>query len=310
MTRTHVLGPAQTHYNWSRANRPAIEVDPGDEVVCDTQEVSGGQVTPGCAAEVLMRMDPEKIYPLAGPVFVKGARPGDALEIQILDLRTKGWGWTGIVPGLGLLPEDFPTPYIQHWDLSDEGRTSLRSGITVPLHPFCGVMGTAPDDHGPLAVMPPGNWGGNMDIRHLTVGTTLFLPVWVEGGLFSCGDAHAAQGDGEVCVSGIEAPMHVRVRIGVRRAYGIPSPQFMTPGPLTSRYDEHGYYATTGIAPDLMKAARDAVRSMIAHLARHHGLRREEAYVLASVAVDLKISEVVDAPNWIVSAYLPRAIFA
>ena len=88
MTRTHVLGPAQTHYNWSRANRPAIEVDPGDEVVCDTQEVSGGQVTPGCPAEVLMRMDPEKIYPLAGPVFVKGARPGDALEIQILDLRT------------------------------------------------------------------------------------------------------------------------------------------------------------------------------------------------------------------------------
>lgn len=308
MPRSHVLGADQIHYRWSRRTPSTIEVEPGDDVVCDTQEVSGGQLTPGCAAEALTRMDQERVYPLAGPVFVKGARPGDALEIQILELRPGGWGWTGIIPGLGLLPQEFPDPYIQHWDLSGGDRTTLRPGVTVPLHPFCGVMGTAPDDPGPLPVMPPGKWGGNMDIRHLTVGTTLFLPVWVEGGLFSCGDAHAAQGDGEVCVSGIETAMHVRVRIGVRGGYGISSPQFMTSGPLTSRYDERGYYATTGIAPDLMEAARDAVRGMIAHLVRHHGLSREEAYVLSSVAVDLKISEVVDTPNWIVSAYLPRAI--
>jgi acetamidase/formamidase len=310
MAHEHVLGPDQIHYKWSRTNRPVVEIDPGDLIVCETQEVSDGQITPGCPASALTRLDLDKIYPLAGPVLVKGARPGDALEVEILELRPKAWGWTAIIPGLGLLADDFPEPYIRHWDLSN-GRTSqFRPGLTVPLEPFCGVMGVAPDDPGPLSVLPPGRWGGNMDIRHLTVGATLLLPVWVEGGLFSCGDAHAAQGDGEVCVTGIEAPMHVRLRIGLRRGYTIPSPQFLTPGPLTGLYDTQGYYATTGIAPDLMQAAREALRSMIGHLARHHTLSREDAYVLSSVVVDLKISEIVDAPNWIVSAYLPQAIFS
>jgi len=309
MGREHVLEPGQIHYKWSRANRPALEIEPGDVIVCDTQEVSDGQITPGCPAEALGRMDLDKVYPLAGPVFVKGARPGDALEVEILELRPKAWGWTGIIPGLGLLSEDFETPYIKHWDLTNGRTTILRPGITIPLEPFCGVMGVSPDEPGSLSVLPPGKWGGNMDIRHLNVGATLLLPVWVDGGLFSCGDAHAAQGDGEVCVTGIEAPMHIRLRIGVRRGYTIPTPQFITPGPLTSQYDRQGYYATTGIAPDLMQAAKEALRSMIAHLGKHHRMTREEAYVLSSVVVDLKISEIVDAPNWIVSAYLPQAIF-
>jgi acetamidase/formamidase len=309
MGREHVLGPDQIHYKWSRVNRAVVEIEAGDVIICDTQEVSGGQITPGCPAEDLTRMDRDKVYPLAGPVFVKGAKPGDALEVEILELRPKEWGWTAIMPGRGLLPDDFEVPYIKHWDLSNGRTTTLRAGIDIPLEPFCGVMGVSPDDPGPLPVLPPGQWGGNMDIRHLNVGTTLLLPVWVDGGLFSCGDAHAAQGDGEVCITGIEAPMHIRLRISVRRDYTIPSPQFITPGPLTALYDRQGYYATTGIGPDLMQAARDAVRSMIAHLARHHHLSREEAYVLSSVAADLKISEIVDAPNWIVSAYMPQAIF-
>jgi acetamidase/formamidase len=309
MAREHVLGPTQVHYRWDRTTAPAVEVDPGDTIVCDTQEVSGGQLTRGCPAADLARMDLNKAYPLAGPILVRGAHPGDALEIQILELRPAAWGWSGIIPGLGLLADDFPEPYIQHWDLSNGATTRLHPGVTIPLQPFCGVMGVAPDAPGPIAVMPPGVWGGNMDIRHLNVGTTLYLPVWVEGGLFSCGDAHATQGDGEVCVTGIECPMHVRLRIGLRHGYTIPSPQFMTPGPLTGPYDRNGYYATTGVGPDLMQAARDAVRSMITHLVRHHRMSREEAYILSSVAVDLKISEIVDAPNWIVSAYLPRAVF-
>lgn len=310
MAREHVLEPTQVHYRWSRDTRPAAEVEPGDVIVCDTQEVSDGQITPGCSAETLTRMDLDKVYPLAGPVYVTGARPGDALEIEILELRPKAWGWTGIIPGLGLLPEDFPSPYITHWDLTNGQTSAFRRDIIVPLQPFCGVMGVAPNDPGPLPVMPPGNWGGNMDIRHLNVGTRVLLPVLVEGGLFSCGDAHAAQGDGEVCVTGIEAPMHVRLRVAVRRGYSIPSPQFITPGPLTRLYDSRGYYATTGIAPDLMRAAKEALRSMIAHLSRHHDLSPEEGYLLSSVVVDLKISEIVDAPNWIVSAYLPQAIFS
>ncbi len=310
MSREHVLEPTQTHYKWSRGNPPVAEIEPGDIVICDTQEVSDGQITPGSSAEDLTRMNLDKVYPLAGPVFIKGARPGDALEVEILELLPQAWGWTGIIPGLGLLSEDFETPYIKHWDLTNGRTTAFRPGITVPLEPFCGVMGVSPDDPGPLSVLPPGKWGGNMDIRHLNVGTTLLLPVWVDGGLFSCGDAHAAQGDGEVCVTGIEAPMHICLRIGVRRGYTIPSPQFITPGPLTSLYDRKGYYATTGIAPDLMRAAKDALRNMIAHLAQHHRMSPEEAYVLSSVVVDLKISEVVDAPNRIVSAYLPQAIFS
>lgn len=310
MAHNHVLEPTQIHYTWSRNTPPAVVVDPGDVIICDTQEVSGGQITQGCRAEDLTRVNFERIYPLAGPVFVRGARPGDALEIEILQLRPIDWGWTGILPGLGLLPEDFTIPYIKHWDLSNGRTSAFRKDIMVPLAPFCGVMGVAPNDPGPLPVMPPGHWGGNMDIRHLTVETTLLLPVLVDGGLFSCGDAHAAQGDGEVCVTGIEAPMHIHLRVGVRRGYTIPSPQFIVPGPLTRLSDAGGYYATTGIAPDLMQAAKAALRSMIAHLTQHHDLSPEEAYVLSSVVVDLKISEIVDTPNWIVSAYLPQGIFA
>jgi acetamidase/formamidase len=241
-------------------------------------------------------------------VFLKGARPGDALVVEILELRPGSWGWTGINPPAGLLPE-FTEPYLKIWSLSSDTHTDLRHDISIPLDPFCGTMGVAPDEAGSFSVAPPGKFGGNMDIRHLTSGSTLLLPVWVEGGLFSCGDAHAVQGDGEVCISAIEAPMRARLRFGLRKGLRLPSPQFATPGPLVSKFEAAGYYATTGIGPDLMEGARAAMRAMIEHLTRTYTLSREDAYVLCSVAVDLKISEVVDAPNWIVSAYLPLSIF-
>jgi acetamidase/formamidase len=303
------LPPRKTHYTWNRELDPALEIEPGDVVSFETQEVSDGQVTPGCSATVLGSLDLDKVYPLAGPVYVRGARPGDALEVEILDLRPKDWGWTGIIPNLGLLPEDFTEPYIKHWDLSNGRTTSLRDDIVIPLDPFCGVMGVCPDVAGEQFVLPPGPFGGNMDIRHLTKGATLLLPVQVSGAMFSAGDCHAAQGDGEVCVTGIESPMEFTLRFAVRRDLNLPAPQFRVPGPLTSKYDERGYYATTAIGPDLMQGAKDAVRAMIEHLDRNYNLSREEAYVLSSVAVDLKISEIVDAPNWVVSAYLPLSIF-
>jgi acetamidase/formamidase len=157
--------------------------------------------------------------------------------------------------------------------------------------------------------MPRGRFGGNMDTRQLVRGTTLYLPVEVEGELFSCGDAHAARGDGEVCVTGIEAPMHGELRFTLEKGRRIPAPQYLTAGPLTPRVDADGWYGTTGVGPDLYAAAQDAVRAMIDHLAEEQGLSREDAYMLASLCVDLRISEVVDAGQYVVSALLPRAVF-
>ena len=171
-------------------------------------------------------------------------------------------------------------------------------------------MGVAPKERGSFHPLPPGDFGGNMDIRHLTAGTKSFFPVWNEGGLFSCGDCHSAQGDGEVCVTGIESPMRVKLRFNVRKGMSIPSPQFITRGPLTRRYDARGYYVTTGITPDLMESAKAAVRGMIDYLVSKAHLTRDEVYVLCSAAADLKISEVVDQPNWIVSCYMPLKVFA
>lgn len=306
---THFLNPEKVHYRWDNSRHPALQVKPGDTVVFELQDVSAGQITPRSTDEDLTRIDLGRIYPLGGPIYVEDAKPGDVLEVEVAELRTKGWGWTGIIPGLGLLSEEFEAPYLKIWDLSPLDHVWFKEGITIPLEPFCGVMGVTPPEKGSFDVMPPGKFGGNMDIRHLIAGSKLYLPVWVDGALFSCGDCHAAQGDGEVCVTGIEAPMTVTLRFNVLKGRAIPEPQFMVPGPLTRKYDERGYYATSGISPDLMEAAKKAVRHMINHLSAHYGLSREEAYMLCSVAVDLKISQVVDKPNWTVSAYLPLRIF-
>jgi acetamidase/formamidase len=310
MGRDVELPSGRVHYRWDNTQPPVAEVESGDVIFCDLQEVSGGQIRRSSTAADLGRMDFDRAYPLAGPVFVKGARRGDALAVEILDLQPADWGWTSILPGLGLLTEDFSDPYLKIWDLSARTHAALRSDIRIPLAPFLGTMGVAPEDRGSFPVMPPGKFGGNMDIRHLNIGATLLLPVWVEGALFSCGDAHAVQGDGEVCISAIETPMRARLRLSVREGAQLPSPQFTTPGPLTAKFDGRGYYATTGIGPDLMQGAKAAVRAMVDYLVRTYRLSRQDAYVLCSVATDLKISEIVDEPNWIVSAYLPLALFS
>jgi len=304
------LDNTMMHFKWNKDLQPAIIVEPGDVVHCWTKEVTNGQVTNGCDAEILTRIDFDQLYPLAGPVYVRGAEPGDALAVEILALQPDDWGWNGLIPGLGLLAEDFAGPYIIHWDLSDGKTTRLRDDIVVPLQPFCGTMGVAPAEPGEHFVLPPGNFGGNMDIRHLNVGATLFLPVQVPGGLFSAGDCHAVQGDGEVCVTGIECPMSFSLRFGLRKGANLPSPQFIARRtPLSAHESPAGYFATTGVGPDLLQNSKDAVRRMIDWLMAEHGLTAEDAYCLCSVAGDLKISEIVDAPNWIVSFYMPLSIF-
>jgi len=306
---TRYVPEDKVHFTWDVQHEPVMAVDSGDVVVVHTRDVSDKQITPASTSAVLAGMNWDRVYPLAGPIHVNGAQPGDTLAIEILDMHTEGWGWTAILAGLGLLANEFPTPYLRIFDLTDGDAAYLRDDIAVPIEPFFGTMGVCPVGARKQAVMPPGVFGGNMDTRQLTKGTTLYLPVQVAGALFSCGDAHAAQGDGEVCVTGIEAPMYASLRFTVQKGRRIPAPQFVTGGPLVPRVNHRGWYGTTGVGPDLYTAAQDAVRAMIAHLSGDYRLSAEDAYLLASLCVDLRISEIVDAGQYIVSALLPLAVF-
>jgi acetamidase/formamidase len=315
MPATHRLDSAVVHHEWNNAIPPRVVVEPGDTVVLDTRDASDGYYTATSTSRDTATRGPFKGHPLTGPVAVRGARPGDVLVIDILDVRpAASFGWTHIRPGRGLLPEaDFPESFLQIWDVSDGAfaRMQARSGtrVAVPQGPFPGVIGTALDEPGGHSTMPPRRAGGNMDIKQLVAGATLFLPVLVDGALFSVGDAHAAQGDGEVCVTAVEMMGRVTLRFGVRSGRRLAEPQLVTPAPPSNATNRGPHYATTAHGPDLFAAAQQAVRYMIEHLVDTRGFTREEAYVICSVAADLKISEIVDAPNWIVSAFLPDAIF-
>jgi acetamidase/formamidase len=308
----HVITRDQpTHRRWEAELEPVLEIDPGDTVSVETVDFAGGQVTRDSTAADVGGLDFDRIYPLAGPIAVRGAQPGDALAVELLGFELPEWGWACIIPGFGLLPEgEFTEPVLRVFDLTEGDRTTLCPGVRIPVEPFCGTMGVPGAGMRDVPIPPPHAGGGNIDCRHLTAGTTLYLPVGVQGGKLSLGDAHAAQGDGEVAISGIECDMRTRIRVDVLRDAPIPAPQLRRPpGSLTPRVDHAGWYATLGVEPDLMEAARSAVRAMIDHLGRERGLGREDAYVLCSLAGDLKITEVVDAPNWMVGCFVPDAVF-
>ena len=309
MSRTHHLPDERVHFMWDTGNEPVLGIDSGDTVVVWTRDVSDNQVGPDSDTSVIAGLDSDRIYPLSGPIAVHGAEPGDTLAIEILDIHTQGWGWAAVLPGLGLLPDDFPDAYLRVFDLATGEVAHLRDDIAIPVEPFFGTMGVCPAGASAQPVMPPGIFGGNMDTRQLVRGATLYLPVQVEHAMFSCGDAHAAQGDGEVCVTGIEAPMFASLRFTVEKDRSIPAPQYRTPGPLTPRVNSAPFYGTTGVGGDLYAAAQDAIRAMIDHITTTYALGREDAYVLCSLVVDLKISEIVDAGEYIVSALLPEAVF-
>jgi acetamidase/formamidase len=309
MAETHYFPEDKVHYVWDNELDPALTVAPGDTVVYRTREVSDGQISPSSTTEDLAALDWERLYPLAGPVAVEGAEPGDAVEVEVLDIHTEGWGWAAVLPGFGLLEEDFSEAYLKVFDLSPGDYTLFKDNIAIPIEPFFGTMGVSPVGSEKPLIMPPGPFGGNMDTRHLVKGSRILLPVQVSGALFSVGDAHAAQGDGEVCVTGIECPMYAALRFDLHKGRNLPAPQFATPGPLTPRVEGGGWYATMGVNEDLMQAAKDSLRAMVEHISTTYHIEPVEAYVLASLVVDLKISEIVDRPNWIVSSYLPLAIF-
>src|SRR3954451_444187 len=233
MPKTHHLPDERVHFTWDVGNEPVLTIDSGDTVVVWTRDVSDNQIGPDSDASVIAGLDWDRVYPLAGPIAVNGAQPGDTLAVEILDIHTQGWGWTAILPGLGLLTDDFPDAYLRVFDLAHGDVAYMREDIAIPLTPFFGTMGVCPEGASAQPVMPPGAFGGNMDTRQLVAGATLYLPVQVEGALFSCGDAPGAQGDGEVGVTGIEAPMAGRFRLSVEKGRSIPAPQWSFPGALT-----------------------------------------------------------------------------
>ncbi len=299
----------QSHLAWDPAIPPIATVASGSTVTFDCLDASGGQLTATSTLDDLGRLDFDRVDQVNGPIAVEGAEPGDTLQIELLDFRPADWGWTASIPGFGLLADDFTEPALRITSLPPVGDfADFLPGIRVPVVPFCGEVGVAPID-GPRSTIPPDTHGGNMDTRHLTAGATLFLPVFHEGAHLSIGDGHAAQGDGEVCGTAIETPMEATLRLTVRKDLHVSAPEFLTASGAAAEWPVGRRYATDGVGPDLLTAARDAVRRMIDWLGREHGLAPIDAYLLCSVAVDLRISEIVDMPNVIVTAHCPLSIF-
>ncbi|TDD82287.1 acetamidase/formamidase family protein [Actinomadura rubrisoli] len=292
------------HNVWDHAIPPVASLAPGAEFTVETADASGGQLGAGSGAADVAALDFARVNPVTGPFLVEGAEPGDALVIDVLDQAVGDWGWTANIPGFGLLADDFPGPHLRVSKISG-GAAEPLPGLRVPVVPMIGTIGVAPPEPGAHSIVPPRRWGGNMDIRHIGPGARLVLPVGVDGALLSLGDAHAAMGDGEVCGTGIETEAAVRLRVGLRRG-AAPSTPIIETHPRTHRTG--AALATTGIGPDLMRAARDAVRALVDEVAARTGMAPVDAYLLASIAADLKISEVVDVPNWIVSAHLELSL--
>ena len=299
----------QNHLAWDPAIEPIARVGSGDLVEFDCLDASNGQLDAASTSDTLAVLDFERVDQVTGPVEVAGADPGDTLQVDLVEFEPADWGWTASIPGFGLLADDFPEGHLKITRLepgADE--VEFWPGVQIPLAPFCGELGVAPET-GPRSTIPPDLHGGNMDTRHLVAGSTLFLPVFHPGARFSIGDGHATQGDGEVSGTAIETPMRALVRLTVRKDLHVTGPEFVAAADPHAALRDGRRYATDGIGPDLMTAARDSLRRMIEWMGREHGLEPMRAYLLCSVAIDLRISEIVDVPNFVVTAHCPLAIF-
>jgi acetamidase/formamidase len=309
---THTIHRVQHNFGWNKDFPPAVVAKPGETIHFECLDSSGGQLGADATLDTLNSLDFGKINPVSGPVYVEGAKPGDALKVTLRKFIPSGMGWTANIPGFGLLADQFKDPALHVWsyDANSMVPALYGPGGRVPLKPFAGTIGVAPAEPGLHSVVPPRRVGGNLDIRDLTAGVTLYLPVEVDGALFSIGDTHAAQGDGEVCGTAIESQMNVEATIELVKDARLQSPRFTTTEPVTRHLDGMGYEVTTGIGPDLMTGARESVMRMIDLLGAEHGMNPVDAYLLCSTCGDLRISEIVDAPNWVVSFYFPRIVFA
>ena len=293
------LTTQNTHNKFSSTIAPVLKVDSGAVIEAYTKEASDGQFSLNSTLEALDSLDFEPIHPLTGPVYVKDAMPGDVLKITLHTVELGDWGWNAIVPGFGFLADTLSLKYLKLYKLGKNRKhVTFKDGIELELNPFPGVMGVAPDTTALLNTIPPRANGGNMDDPNMTEGTTLYFPVFVEGGLFSIGDGHAVQGLGEVCGTAIECPLRIVYEIELLKGKTISEPQ----------YETDSYYATTGFGPTIDQAAKKATLFMVNYLRDEKGLTTEEAYALCSLKGDLQIAEVVDLPNMLVTMHMPKSV--
>lgn len=340
----------QYHLAWDNRIAPVLRVASGSVFTVDCLDASNGQVTPSSTVADIAKFDMSLLDQVNGPVYVENALPGDVLEVEVLDISTAEWGWTAIIPNFGLLADEFPDPQLKIWHIDNvTGVCRFNDDISIPVRPFCGELGVARGQDGAFSTIPPYRTGGNLDTRHVTRGARLYLPVECEGALFSCGDGHAAQGDGEVCGTAIETPVTVTLRLTVRKNKALrdcvregphirTAPEAVEPFTATglahtgtaagaadtraeaagrsltttaaSARPSRGYHVTTGVEASMELATRQAVRGMIRWLSLHFRLSREDAYMLCSVVVELKVACCVDMPNYVIGAYLPLDIFS
>jgi formamidase len=350
--------PDRGHNRWHPDIPPVLRVEPGDEVVLDTLDAGDAQLDPDRGAEQMGGLSLNRVHPLTGPIAVEGAEPGDLLVVDVLDCTPAAWGWTLQIPGFGFLRERFPEPFMVRWRLADGHAVSADlPRVRIPAAPFLGTFGVAPSagllaeitqreqallERGGVAMppdpaeavpadpaiarsglrtIPPRENVGNIDIRQTGVGARLLLPVWMPGALFSAGDGHFAQGDGEACGTAIEMTGTWRLRFDLRKGQaaerGMRRLRFERTNPIAAA-EAGPFFATTGISvdaggvnhsEDVTVAARDALEEMIAHIVAEYGYTRQQAYAICSVAVQLRISSLPDVPNAAVTALLPLDVF-
>lgn len=304
----HSLSAEPTHSRWNRALAPRLRIASGDTVHMECVDSSGAQCHPLMTLAEYLKIDRDKIHALTGPIFVESAEPGDVLQVDILEVAHKGWGWTSVVGGLGFLKQRFSEPFFHVWKLEGGVSKSIPPAV-VPLRPFCGVMGVACAEDGEFRTRPPGVFGGNMDVRELCDGATLYLPVLNRGALFSVGDAHAAQGDGEVSINGIECPADVTLRFQVHKKRALAAPLLETAAGRKLEADsEGGEWIVIESGDDAVAAARAATSRMIDLLADRWGFSPVHAYLLCSVVMNLRFSQVVNEPIYTVSAAISKLI--
>ncbi len=301
----HTLSAEPTHSRWNADLAPRLSIQSGDIVHFECQDSSGAQVRPGMTVQEFVAIDRGRIHALTGPVAVYGASPGDVLQVDVLDVRHKGWGWSSVIEGLGFLKQRFHGPFLFHWELAGAVTDSLAPAV-VPLRPFCGIMGVSRAEKGEFRTRAPGVFGGNMDVRELCTGATLYLPVQQPGALFSCGDAHAAQGDGEVCINGIECPADVSLRFTLHKTRTLAGP--LLESAETPLAEDRGSWLVIESATDAIEAARGATNRMIDLLVDRWSMEPVHAYLLCSVVMKLQLSQVVNEPMITVAAAIPKTV--
>lgn len=305
----HTVDRSLSCNRWNRDYPPVLTINSGDTVALQMRDSSDGQVHPGMSQEAFAQIDKMRVHALTGPIAVRDAQPGDALDLDILAYEHEGWAWTSLMPGLGLFGDEVTKHHLHLWELGPSQTCSLP-GITLDLHPFCGIIGVQREEPGEFRTRAPGTFGGNMDVKHLGAGARLILPVYTPGAGLCAGDAHAAQGDGEVSINGMEAPMTVTLRVHLRKKAAPVGPYAIaTPALLPPRYATKPFHVFIESHENPREACRAAVRRAIAYLQRRGGLSWEDALILCSVVLDLKLSQLVNQPLTTISAYLPEAIF-